>query len=250
MFSPTAPALAIRDLWFAYPQQPPVLAGLSLAVPRGQFVALLGPSGLGKSTLFRIVAGLERPGRGTVEPQGAAAYMPQRDCLLPWRTVAGNAALGLEVQGVPPAAARAQVLARLPEFGLAGAADRYPHQLSGGMRQRVALLRTVLQRRELLLLDEPFAALDALTRAGMQQWLLDLWERLRRTVLFITHDVEEALLLADRVLVLTGRPLSAAMDCPVPLPRPRRHGLVTDPGFVVRRARLMALLAPAGEGDG
>lgn len=164
---------------------------------------------------------------------------------MPWRTVLGNAALLLELRGVSRREARERALALLPEFGLDGTADRFPHQLSGGMRQRVAFLRTVLGSQELLLLDEPFGALDALTRTAMQDWLLGLWERLHKAVLFITHDVEEAVLLSDRVYVLGGRPATVVGEVRIDLPRPRSSHLVTDPGFVAYRRRLLGLLRGA-----
>ena len=230
----------------------PALDDVSLTVGDGEFVALIGPSGCGKSTLLDVVAGLTPPASGetrldgiplsTVERLGRASYMRQKDLLLPWRTALENAALALEVAGVPRRQALAVARARLPEFGLEGFAGAYPSQLSGGMRQRVAFLRTLLADRPLLLLDEPFGALDALTRAAMQDWLLDLWERERRAVLLVTHDVEEAIFLADRVVVLTPRPGRVAHVEPVPLPRPRRRAVVTDPTFVAHKGAILAAL--------
>ncbi len=187
------------------------LAGLTASIAPGEFVTVVGPSGCGKSTLFNIVAGLEEPDAGGIlrfegrschaaDLLGRVSFMPQRDLLFPWRNVMDNAILALEVEGVPRAEARAKALKMLPEFGLAGFEKQYPNQLSGGMRQRVALMRTFLFERDLMLLDEPFGALDALTRAMMQRWLLDVWQKYRRTILFITHDVDEAIFLGDRVL--------------------------------------------------
>ncbi|MFZ5824612.1 MAG: ABC transporter ATP-binding protein [Bacillota bacterium] len=219
----------------------PVLSGFSLRVGRGEFVSLVGPSGSGKSTIFRLLTGLLTPAAGRVEVLGGPpgpgrlGYMPQRESLMAWRTALENAAAGLEVRGVSPREARERARALFPEFGLAGAEERYPHQLSGGMRQRVAFLRTVLGGHEALLLDEPFGALDALTRAQMQGWLLDLWGRLSKTVLFITHDAEEAALLSDRVYVLKG----AGVEIPIDLPRPRRIAMLSDPALVERRAAIL-----------
>ena len=228
------------------------LDDLSLSVADGELVALIGPSGCGKSTLLDIVAGLLAPDAGDVrlderpmsaaERLGRSAYMRQRDLLLPWRTALDNAALALEVAGMPRRQARAAARARLPEFGLDGFADAYPAQLSGGMRQRVAFLRTVLADRPLLLLDEPFGALDALTRAEMQVWLLGLWERDGRAVLLVTHDVEEAVFLADRVIVLTPRPGRVAHVEPVALPRPRRRSAVTEPAFLRHKEAILRTL--------
>jgi ABC-type nitrate/sulfonate/bicarbonate transport system ATPase subunit len=176
--------------------------------------------------------------------------MRQRDLLLPWRTALDNAALALEVGGLPRRKARAIVRGRLPEFGLEGFAGAYPAQLSGGMRQRVAFLRTVLAGAPLLLLDEPFGALDALTRAAMQDWLLDLLARERRTVLLVTHDVEEAVFLADRIVVFSARPAQVVHVEPVRMARPRRRSVVTTPEFVGHKAAVLAALGLLNEEGG
>ena len=213
-------------------------------------MTLVGPSGCGKSTLFNMAAGLEEPdGGGSIRFEGqecrAAAllgrvsFMPQRDLLLPWRSVIDNAILALEIEGTPRRAARARARAMVPEFGLAGFEDQYPHQLSGGMRQRVALMRTFLFERALMLLDEPFGALDALTRSLMQRWLLEVWERHRRTILFITHDVDEAIFLGDRVLVMTARPGRVKLSRRIELPRPRSPSLVLSPEFIALKREIM-----------
>ena len=193
------------------------------------------------------MAGLFPPDRGEVLLDGAplagsrgrVAYMQQKDLLLPWRRVIDNAILGLEVQGAPRAAARAAARDLLRRFGLERFELAYPSLLSGGMRQRVALVRTLLCRKDLLVLDEPFGALDAMTRAAMQGYLRRLQEEFGRTILFITHDVEEAVLLSDRVYVMTARPGRVRAEIPIPLPRPRQP---TDGGVVREKARLLALL--------
>jgi len=228
------------------------LTDLSFTLNDEEFVAVIGPSGSGKSTLLDIIAGLLAPDSGTVSLAGElltaerrlgrSAYMRQRDLLMPWRTAVDNAALALEINGVPRRLARATALERFPAFGLEGFAGAYPAQLSGGMRQRVAFLRTLLTGQPLLLLDEPFAALDALTRAMMRSWLLDLWERERRAVLLVTHDVDEAIFLADRVVVLTPRPGRITHVEPVPLPRPRARTIVTTPVFTAAKAAVLAAL--------
>jgi ABC-type nitrate/sulfonate/bicarbonate transport system ATPase subunit len=228
------------------------LDGLNLTVGVGEFVALVGPSGSGKSTLLDIVAGLLAPDAGTVwldgeattasERLGRSAYMQQRDLLLPWRTTVGNAALGLEAAGVPRREAERAATAQLPRFGLDGFGHVWPAQLSGGMRQRTAFLRTILPRKDLLLLDEPFGALDALTRADLQAWLAGIWEEERQSVLHVTHDVEEAIFLADRVVVLTPRPGRVALVLTVSLPRPRTREMITWPDFLADRAELLAAL--------
>jgi ABC-type nitrate/sulfonate/bicarbonate transport system ATPase subunit len=168
--------------------------------------------------------------------------MPQRDLLLPWRSVLDNVILPLELRGVPLAEARERARALLPRFGLSEFAGAYPAALSGGLRQRAALLRTVLSERDVLLLDEPFGALDALTRRELQDWLLELWAEFKLTVLFITHDVEEALYLADRVIVLSARPGRVAATHTVQLPRPRQRGMITWPEFGQQEAELLRAL--------
>jgi len=226
------------------------LAGLDVAIAPGELVTVVGPSGCGKSTLFNIVAGLDEPDDGGIlrfegrscmasELLGRVSFMPQRDLLLPWRTVIDNAILAIEIEGMPRAEARAQALRMLPEFGLAGFENQYPHQLSGGMRQRVALMRTFMFKRDLMLLDEPFGALDALTRTMMQRWLLEVWQKHRRTILFITHDVDEAIFLGDRVLAMTARPGKIKLELPIDLPRPRRPELLTDPAFISLKRQLL-----------
>lgn len=230
------------------------LNGLDLSIESGEFITVVGPSGCGKSTLFNVVAGLEEPDAGSEirflnkpvkkasELLGQVSFMPQRDLLLPWRTVIDNAILAIELEGKRRVDARRMALDILPEFGLAGFENQYPNQLSGGMRQRVALMRTFLFNRDLMLLDEPFGALDALTRTMMQRWLLDVWQKHRRTIMFITHDVEEALFLGDRVLVMTARPGRIKLELPVTLDRPRTPDIVTSPEFIrLKRELLIAI---------
>lgn len=234
-------AWEVRDLRHRFPgtgDQAPVqvLDGLSLTAEAGDFVALLGPSGCGKSTVLRILAGLLSPESGTATVAGQpvddtattrnrCAYQPQRDTLLPWKRCLDNAVLGAVVAGVPADQARQSALAEWDRFGLTGYEDAWPGALSGGMRQRLALLRAFLSPHEVLLLDEPLGALDAITRRSLQIWLEGVWEEDRRTVLLVTHDIDEALLLADRVVVMSNRPGRLRADIPIPLSRPRdpRH---------------------------
>jgi ABC-type nitrate/sulfonate/bicarbonate transport system ATPase subunit len=226
------------------------LNDLEVSIRPGELVTVVGPSGCGKSTLFNILAGLEEPDPGNIlrlkgvsstasDLLGKVSFMPQRDLLLPWRNVIDNAILALEIEGMPRAEARKQAMEMLPEFGLAGFEAQYPNQLSGGMRQRVALMRTFLFKRDLMLLDEPFGALDALTRTMMQRWLLDVWQKHKRTVLFITHDVDEAIFLGDRVLVMTARPGKVKLEQVVDLPRPRKADIVTSPEFIALKKTLL-----------
>lgn len=241
--------VAIRDVRVAFGSTP-AITDVHLTVAPGEFVALLGPSGCGKSTLLNVIAGLIQPDSGQIELDdvvvsqrlGQLAYMPQRDALFPWRTVTDNVILGLEVGGQDLRQARQRAETMLPRFGLGGFGDHYPAALSGGMRQRAAFLRTVLTDRQTLLLDEPFGALDALTRRSMQSWLLDLWNELGRTILMVTHDVEEAVLLADRIAVMTARPGRIKMVEPVQLPRPRSAEMIGEPAFIEQKMRLLSSL--------
>jgi NitT/TauT family transport system ATP-binding protein len=214
------------------------LDAISLHVRSGEIVAVVGPSGCGKTTLLELVCGLIEPDGGTVESQ-AAALMAQRDLLLPWAGAADNAALALRVAGLSRAEARARAGALLDDFGLRGFEHARPHELSGGMRQRVAFARTLLAGRPVLCLDEPFASLDALTRLQMQDWLAATLHADPRTVLLVTHDVEEAVVLADRVVVLSQRPGRVLATLDVAVPRPRRRD---DPKLVALRARALAEL--------
>ncbi len=221
-----------------------VLDDLTLSVAEGEFVSVVGPSGCGKSTLLHLLAGLAAPEGGATRLAGRTAYMPQRDALLPWRRALGNAVLGAEVRGVARAEARRSAAALFEPFGLAGFERAWPAQLSGGMRQRLALLRTFLTPASILLLDEPFGALDAITRRHFQGWLEEVWMVDRRTVLLVTHDVEEALVLSDRVMVLSPRPARLVTVVESPFTRPRRPGLVTNPEFVALKASLLVALDP------
>ncbi|HUR87247.1 MAG TPA: ABC transporter ATP-binding protein [Solirubrobacteraceae bacterium] len=219
---------------------PPVVAldGLSLHARRGEFVAVVGPSGCGKTTLLELVCGLIAPDAGTIDA-APAALMAQRDLLLPWAGAVDNAALALRVDGVARGEARERAADLLRDFGLAGFERARPHELSGGMRQRVAFARTLLAGRPVLCLDEPFASLDAITRAEMQDWLAGTLAADPRTVVMVTHDVEEALVLADRVAVLSPRPGRVVTTLDVGSPRPRER---TDPALVALRARALAEL--------
>jgi NitT/TauT family transport system ATP-binding protein len=239
-----------------------VLDDLSLDIRAGEFVSVIGPSGCGKSTLFNILAGLERPDTGTVTVDGVSgvgrpehfAYMPQNDLMLPWRRIIDNAGLALEVQGMKRNEARARAGELFAQFGLSGFEHAWPSQLSGGMRQRVALLRTVVQNRSVLLLDEPFGALDSLTRTEMQMWLTEVWERYRWTVVLITHDIREAVFLSDRVYSLTGRPARVGAELVIDLPRPRRPEILASTEAAVYEGQLLETLErwstrrPAGVG--
>ena len=217
------------------------LDGVSLTAAAPEVVAVAGPSGCGKSTLLELVCGLTTPDAGTITSD-AAALMPQRDGLLPWLTALDNAALALRVGGASKTAARAAAHEHFVAFGLEGFEHARPSELSGGMRQRVAFLRTLLAGRPVVCLDEPFGALDALTRLTLQRWLADALEREPRTVLLVTHDVEEAVVLADRIVLLSPRPGRVVATLEVPLERPRHRA---DPEVVALRERALAALGAA-----
>ena len=246
--APTSAALQIEGLtksFFHGGRVLPVLDGVTLSVPAGGWTTVIGPSGCGKTTLLRIAAGLVSADSGRVvastpggEPFGMA-YMPQADTLLPWRTALENVLLGAQLDRGPRLGSIAEARSLFERFGLARSETLYPQQLSGGMRQRVALLRTFLFHREVLLLDEPLGSLDALTRASLQEWLLSVWQDLGRSVLLVTHDVEEAILLSDRITVLSAAPAHVRGEFRPEAPRPRRR---EDDPFVALKAEILSLL--------
>jgi NitT/TauT family transport system ATP-binding protein len=207
----------------------PAMAGVSLDVAAGEFVTVVGPSGCGKSTLLNIVAGLLEPSAGEVLYKGAPVrgvnteigYVTQADNLYPWRTLRENVEFPLEVRGVARAERRRRAAVLIERVGLGGFEDHYPHELSGGMRQRANIVRTLVYNPEVILMHEPFGPLDAQTRLILQDQLLGLWDAARKTIIFITHDLTEAVALADRVVVMTARPGRVKRLCPVPLTRPR-----------------------------
>jgi ABC-type nitrate/sulfonate/bicarbonate transport system ATPase subunit len=229
------------------------LAPVTLSIAQGRFVSLIGPSGCGKSTIFNIVAGLLQPTGGRVLIDGADAtgtigrvgYMLQKDLLLPWRKVLDNVILGMEIQGLPLHEARNRALPLLRRYGLSGFEHAYPNTLSGGMRQRAALLRTLLFDTDVMLLDEPFGALDAQTKAHMQEWLLQLWGDFGKTVVFVTHDIEEAIYLSDEVHVMATRPGRVVETIAVPIARPRQRSVTLAPEFIDIKERCMQLLSSA-----
>lgn len=250
-----APAIELNNVFATYFEggsRLPVLDDFTLSVDQGEFVAIIGPSGSGKSTLLDVIAGLVEADSGSVriagqhltakERLGRSAYLRQRDLLMPWRTVLANAAVALEARGMSAREARSVAMGRLDQLQLDSFSSAYPAQLSGGMRQRVAFVRTMLTDAPLLLLDEPFAALDALTRSEMHRWLQEVLPGGQRTVLLVTHDVEEALLLSDRIVVVSPRPAQVVGTEIVSFPRPRRRALTLAPEFLAAKARLLIQL--------
>lgn len=247
--SEETPALEVTGISKAYTQRrrvTSVLNNVSLKVEQQEFVSIIGPSGCGKSTLFHIIGGLEQPDAGTISMNGSLvtgqrgeiSYMPQQPALFPWRTIEDNVLLAGEIKGAPREQAREEARHWLAKVGLSGFERAYPHMLSGGMQQRAAFLRALLAPQELMLLDEPFSALDALTRSEMQRWLLELWEENRRSVLFITHNIEEALLLSNRIYVFSGRPGSVLHTVDIPFQRPRREEITDSPEFLLLKRQL------------
>ena len=216
----------------------PALSGISLHAAAGELLAVVGPSGCGKTTLLELICGLQTPDAGTIECR-SAALMPQHDLLLPWLSALDNAGLALRIAHVPRAQARLRAAELFAELGLAGFERARPYELSGGMRQRVAFVRTLLSGKSLLCLDEPFGALDAITRAEMHAWLVEALRREPRTVVLVTHDVEEAVVLADRVAVLSPRPGRVVAELEIGLRRPRSR---TDADVVALRERALTAL--------
>ncbi|MFD1706801.1 ABC transporter ATP-binding protein [Siminovitchia sediminis] len=224
-----------------------ILDQLSFTIHKSEFVSVVGPSGSGKSTLFRLISGLENQDKGRILVNGEAVedrlghigYMAQKDGLLPWMTVMENVRLPLSLKGVKGKNVYKELLDKLDRFGLKGYEQRYPHELSGGMRQRVSFLRALLGGFDLLLLDEPFSALDAVTKSMMQEWLLKQWNETKKTILFITHDVEEALFLSDRILLFGEHPVKHLQEIQVPLGRPRTISDLKDPQFTSLKEKLL-----------
>ncbi|MED3574560.1 ABC transporter ATP-binding protein [Cytobacillus praedii] len=214
-----------------------VIQGLCLDVKAGEFVSILGPSGSGKSTIFNLVGGLLTPDEGKIQLQnksiigksGSISYMPQTPSLLPWRTILQNVLLGQELQGEIN---REKAIEMIEKAGLNEFMYSYPHELSGGMKQRVAFIRALLSPQPIILLDEPFSALDELTRIDMQKWLLDIWDSHKPTILFVTHNIEEALFLSDRIFVLSHRPSHVISELKVPFSRPRKEELLLKDQFL------------------
>jgi len=243
--------LEFQNVTYQYPNEPQAtVSGLSFSVSKGEFVSLIGVSGCGKSTVFKLINGLLKPQDGSITVNGEdilkqkryCGYMPQRDLLFPWRTVLDNLRLPLEIAGENRAESAEKAQQMLAEIGLEGQGDKFPYELSGGMRQRVAFGRTALTGSELLLLDEPFSALDFLTRVSMQEWLIKQYEHQKKTILFITHDVEEAIFLSSKILVVTDSPIAKLREIDVPLPYPRSRDMLSRVAMIELKENLLAML--------
>lgn len=244
--------LEFQHVGFRFPgDAEPFIQDLSFSVKAREFVSIIGASGCGKSTIFRLINQLIQKDEGEIlingEPITArkqyCGYMPQRDLLFPWRTVGDNVRLPLEIRGgISKTEMDQKVNAALAAVGLEGWAEKRPAELSGGMRQRAAFARTMLTGSELLLLDEPFSALDFLTRISMQEWLMGQWEQEQKTILFITHDVEEALFLSNRIMIIEEKPITTLTSIPVPAGHPRTRVCLADPQIIQLKERLILML--------
>lgn|SRR5699024_3453646 len=224
-----------------------VLSDVSFSIEDGEFVSLIGPSGSGKSTLFSLIGGIHLPDEGEiyldegliVGKKGNISYMPQDDALFPWRTILDNVLLGQELQGKQE---KERAIKMLEKAGLADVIHAYPHQLSGGMKQRASFIRALLSPQNVLLLDEPFSALDEFTRLDMQKWLLDIWEADRQSILFITHHIEEALFLSDKIVILTDRPTRVKEIIDIPFARPRDEAILLTEEFLQWKRKILEII--------
>lgn len=248
--------LEFRNVTFKYDEdEEPMMRDLSFSVGDGEFVSVIGASGCGKSTIFRLINGLEKPQSGEILVNGKpietqknySSFMPQKDLLLPWRTIEKNVCLPMEIMKVPADKQKKACKEALEQVGLSGYADKYPKDLSGGMKQRVAFARTLLAGADMLLLDEPFSALDYLTRVDMQEWLLSQWQNSGKSIIFITHDVEEAVFLSKRIFVIQDRPFSSMENVEIPMDYPRKREELKRADIADLKETLISKLRKKGE---
>jgi putative hydroxymethylpyrimidine transport system ATP-binding protein len=241
-------ALEINNLSFKYKDSKKlIIDDLSISIDKNEFVTIIAPSGTGKSTLFRLILGLLKPQKGIIAVENKAdknviGYMPQKDSLMPWRNILDNTAVGLELNGHSKKKARKIAAAYFKDFGLEGTEKYYPYELSGGMRQRASFLRAIVNNPSMLLLDEPFSSLDALTRRKMQAWLLELCQKEKNTVFMITHDIDEALLLSDRILICTEIPYKNLKSIEVNIERPRSYETTLSSDFIELKRSILNIL--------
>ena len=248
--------LEFRNVTFKYDEdEEPMMRDLSFSVGDGEFVSIIGASGCGKSTIFRLINGLEKPQSGEILVNGKpietqknySSFMPQKDLLLPWRTIEKNVCLPMEIMKVPADKQKKACKEALEQVGLSGYADKYPKDLSGGMKQRVAFARTLLAGADMLLLDEPFSALDYLTRVDMQEWLLSQWQNSGKSIIFITHDVEKAVFLSKRIFVIQDRPFSSMESVEIPMDYPRKREELKRADIADLKETLISKLRKKGE---
>ncbi|MDP4090557.1 MAG: ABC transporter ATP-binding protein [Bacillota bacterium] len=241
-------ALEINNLSFKYKDSEKlIIDDLSLSIGKNEFVTIIAPSGTGKSTLFRLILGLLKPLDGSINiaresDKNIIGYMPQKDSLMPWRNILDNTSVGLELNGCSKRESRKTAASYFKDFGLEGTEKYYPHELSGGMRQRASFLRAIVNKPSILLLDEPFSSLDALTRRKMQAWLLELCQKESNTVFMITHDIEEALLLSDRILICTELPYKNLKSIEVGIKRPRNYETTLSGEFTELKRVILNIL--------
>ncbi|CAI8819265.1 Formylaminopyrimidine import ATP-binding protein ThiZ [Bacillus pseudomycoides] len=242
--------LQIKDVVKAFDGKN-VLEKISASIQEGEFVSFVGPSGCGKSTLLNLIASVEEATSGEViyndtlvQKQDIVSYMPQQDLLLPWRSALQNIVLPLEIDGKPKKERLTEGMEALQQFGLAEYANYYPDALSGGMRQRISFLRTYLCEKLIMLLDEPFGKLDAFTKMEVHRWLLDSWHQEKQTIVMVTHDLDEAILLSDRVFIMSQRPATIVGEVKVNLPRPRTMEMLTSLELKEDKAEILGILAP------
>ena len=243
--------LEFKNITFKYQEDEyTMMNDLSFSVEKGEFISIIGASGCGKSTIFRLINGLEKPQGGGIFINGNSikdiknysAYMPQKDLLFPWRTIGDNLSLPMELQRIKKNERKERVCNMLNDIGLYNYKDKFPKDLSGGMKQRVSFARTLLTGSELLLLDEPFSALDSLTKISMQEWLLSQWKHFNKTILFITHDVEEAIFLSKSIFVIIDRPITHLERIDIPLEYPRNRGQLQSPKIIELKESLISKL--------
>ncbi|WP_315068187.1 ABC transporter ATP-binding protein [uncultured Clostridium sp.] len=243
--------LEFRDVTFKYPEDNyRIIKDLSFSLENGEFISIIGTSGSGKSTIFRLINGLEKFESGEILINGTSikniknysAYMPQKDLLFPWRTIGENLSLPMELQKINKRDREKKAIEILEEIGLSEYKDKFPKDLSGGMRQRISFARTILTGSDLLLLDEPFSALDSLTKISMQEWLLEEWERLNKTIVFITHDVEEAIFLSKSIFVVNDKPITQLEKIEIPLEYPRNRSMLQRTEIVNLKESLISRL--------
>ena len=243
-------ALEVQNVTFSYDDETPVIQNIDLTLRKGELVSLIGVSGCGKTTLFNVIAGINKPqqgkvllnGRDVTGKTGNISYMLQKDMLLPFRTVVDNVALPLILKGIPKRRARETAGAYFAQFGIEGTQKQYPAQLSGGMRQRAALLRTYLFSSEVALLDEPFSALDTLTKLDMHRWYLKVMDEIKLSTIFITHDIDEAVMLSDRVYLLGGKPGTITKEIVICEPKPRREDFILTEAFLDYKRQIISTI--------
>ncbi len=249
-------ALEINNLLFRYKDSEKlIIDDLSFSIDKNEFITIIAPSGTGKSTLFRLILGLLEPQRGSVhiskgDNKNIIGYMPQNDSLMPWRNILDNTTVGLELNGYSKKEARKMAATYFEDFGLKGTEKLYPHELSGGMRQRASFLRAIVNNPSIILLDEPFSSLDALTRRKMQAWLLELCQKQKNTVFMITHDIDEALLLSDRILICTELPYKNLKSIDVNFKRPRNYETTLSSEFIELKRVILNILDVIEENKG